>query len=117
MALGDDSAIALGVKPGVVRALVLVAVTLLCGTATAIAGPIAFVGLVIPHLLRRLVGPDLRLVLPLSLLAAPAMLLLADTLGRVIGGGGEVQVGIVTALIGGPLLIAFVVGKRTAGIS
>lgn len=117
MALGDDSAIALGVKPGVVRAFVLLAVTLLCGTATAIAGPIAFVGLVIPHLLRRLVGPDLRIVLPLSLLAAPAMLLLADTLGRVIGGGGEVQVGIVTALIGGPLLIAFVVGRRTAGIS
>ncbi|WP_226533654.1 FecCD family ABC transporter permease [Microbacterium paraoxydans] len=117
LALGDDSAMALGVKPGVVRALVLVAVTLLCGTATAIAGPIAFVGLVIPHLLRRFVGPDLRILLPLSLLAAPAMLLLADTLGRVIGGGGEVQVGIVTALVGGPLLIAFVVGRRTAGIS
>lgn len=117
MALGDDSATALGVKPGMVRALVLVAVTLLCGTATAIAGPISFVGLAIPHLLRRLVGPDLRVVLPLSLLAGPAMLLLADTLGRVIGGGGEVQVGIVTAMIGGPLLISFVVGKRTGGLS
>ncbi len=117
MTLGDDTATALGVKPALVRALVLVAVTLLCGTATAIAGPIAFVGLVVPHLLRRLVGPDLRIVLPLSLLAAPAMLLLADTLGRVIGGGGEVQVGIVTALIGGPLLVAFVIGTRKAGMS
>lgn len=117
MALGDDSAIALGVRPGLIRALVLVAVTLLCGTATALAGPISFVGLVIPHLLRRLVGPDLRLVLPLSLFAAPAMLLLADTLGRVIGGGGEVQVGIVTALIGGPLLIGFVVGRRGGKLS
>ncbi|WP_243226769.1 iron ABC transporter permease [Microbacterium sp. CIAB417] len=117
LALGDDSATALGVRPGIVRALVLVAVTLLCGTATAIAGPISFVGLVIPHLVRRMVGPDLRLVLPLSLCAAPVMLLLADTLGRVIGGGGEVQVGIVTALIGGPLLVAFVVGRRGGKLS
>lgn len=117
LALGDDSAIALGVKPGPVRAFVLLAVTLLCGTATAIAGPIAFVGIVIPHLLRRLVGPDVRVLLPLSLLAGPAFLLLTDTLGRVIGGGGEVQVGIVTALIGGPLLIAFVVGKRKVRLS
>lgn len=117
MALGDDSAISLGVKPGIVRALVLVAVTLLCGTATAITGPISFVGLVVPHLLRRLVGPDLRFVLPLSLFAAPVMLLLADTIGRVIGGGGEVQVGIVTALVGGPLLIAFVMGRRRGGLS
>ncbi len=117
LALGDDSAIALGVKPGIVRALVLVAVTLLCGTATAIAGPIAFVGLVIPHLLRRIVGPDIRVVLPLSLLAAPAMLLVADTVGRVIGGGAEMQVGIVTALIGGPLLVAFVVGGRAERLS
>lgn len=117
MALGDDSAISLGVKPGAIRCLVLVAVTLLCGTATAIAGPISFVGLVIPHLLRRVVGPDLRIVLPLSLLTAPAMLLLADTLGRVIGRGAEIQVGIVMALIGGPLLVAFVVGGRTSGLS
>lgn len=117
MALGDDSAISLGVRPGPVRALVLLAVTLLCGTATAIAGPISFVGLVIPHLLRRLVGPDLRIVLPLSLFAAPTMLLLADTIGRVIGGGGEVQVGVVTAFIGGPLLIAFISGRRRGGLS
>jgi iron complex transport system permease protein len=117
MSLGDDSAISLGVRPGLVRLLGLLAVTLLCGTATAIAGPIAFVGLVVPHLLRRLVGPDLRLVLPLSLIAAPAMLLLADTLGRVIGGGGEVQVGIVVAFIGGPLLIAFVIGRRRERLS
>lgn len=117
LALGDDSAIALGVNPGVVRALVLIAVTLLCGTATAIAGPIAFVGLVVPHLLRRVVGPDIRVVLPLSLLAAPAMLLVADTIGRVIGGGAEMQVGIVTALIGGPLLVVFVVGGRAERLS
>ncbi|WP_449281813.1 FecCD family ABC transporter permease [Leucobacter sp.] len=117
MALGDDSATALGVRPGLVRALVLVSVTLLCGAATALAGPISFVGLVVPHLLRRVVGPDLRIVLPLSLLAAPTLLLVADVLGRVIGNGAEVQVGVVTAFIGGPLLIAFVTGRRTAGLS
>ncbi|KAM9862285.1 iron chelate uptake ABC transporter family permease subunit [Leucobacter sp. BZR 635] len=117
MALGDDSAIALGVRPGLVRPLVLIAVTLLCGSATALAGPISFVGLVVPHLVRRLVGPDLRAVLPLSLLAAPALLLAADVLGRVIGRGAEVQVGVVMAFIGGPLLIAFVVGRRKAGLS
>lgn len=117
MALGDDTAVSLGVRPGVVRIIVLVAVTLLCGTATALAGPISFVGLVIPHLLRRLVGPDLRLLLPLSMLAAPAMLLISDVIGRIIGGGGEVQVGVVTAFIGGPLLIAFVIGRRRAGLS
>lgn len=122
MALGDDSAISLGVRPGAVRGLTLLSVTLLCGTATAIAGPISFVGLVIPHLLRRIVGPDLRLVLPLSLFAAPTMLLVADTVGRVIGGGfigdgGEVQVGVVTAFIGGPLLIAYVIGRRRERLS
>jgi iron complex transport system permease protein len=68
-------------------------------------------------MLRRAVGPDLRLVLPLSLLAAPALLLVADVLGRVIGNGAEVQVGVVTAFIGGPLLIAFVTGRRKAGLS
>lgn len=122
MALGDDSAVSLGVRPGAVRGLTLLSVTLLCGTATAIAGPISFVGLVIPHLLRRVVGPDLRLVLPLSLFAAPTMLLVADTLGRIIGGGlvgsgGEVQVGVVTAFIGGPLLIAYVIGRRREKLS
>jgi iron complex transport system permease protein len=117
MSLGDDSAIALGVRPGLVRALGLVAVTVLCGTATAIAGPISFVGLVVPHLLRRVVGPDLRAVMPLALVVAPAMLLLADTAGRLIGRGAEVQVGIVMAFVGAPLLIAFVVGRRRAGLS
>lgn len=117
MALGDDSAASLGVRPARVRVLVLAAVTLLCGTATAIAGPISFIGLVVPHLLRRIVGPDLRLILPLSVLASPALLLIADVIGRVIGNGAEVQVGVVTALIGGPLLIAFVIGRRRAGLS
>ncbi|MBL3687661.1 iron ABC transporter permease [Leucobacter zeae] len=117
MSLGDDSAIALGVRPRAVRALVLVAVTLLCGTATALAGPISFVGLVVPHLVRSVVGPDLRWVLPLSLVSAPALLLIADVAGRVIGRGAEVQVGVVTALVGGPLLIAFISGRRRARLS
>lgn len=117
LALGDDSAVALGAHPRRVRVLALIAVTLLCGTATAIAGPISFVGLVVPHLVRRLVGPDLRVVLPLVLLVSPTLLLVADIVGRVIGRGAEVQVGVVTALIGGPLLIAFVSGRRRAVLS
>lgn len=117
MALGDDSAIALGARPGLVRALGLMSVALLCGTATAIAGPISFVGLVVPHLLRRIVGPDLRLIMPLSLLVSPALLLLADTIGRVIGRGAEVQVGIVMAFVGAPLLIVFVLGRRRVRLS
>ncbi|WP_341267427.1 FecCD family ABC transporter permease [Gordonia malaquae] len=117
LALGDDTARSLGARPARVRVLALVAVTLLAGTATALAGPIAFVGLVVPHLLRPVIGPDHRLLLPLSMLAAPTLLLVADVVGRVIGRGGEVQVGVVMALIGGPMLIFFVNGRRKAGLS
>ncbi|GEE02907.1 iron ABC transporter permease [Gordonia spumicola] len=117
LALGDDSARSLGARPVRVRVLSLVAVALLAGSATALAGPIAFVGLVVPHLLRPVVGPDHRLLLPLSLICSPALLLVADIIGRVIGRGGEVQAGVVTALIGGPLLIFFVNGRQTVGLS
>lgn len=113
MALGDDTAAGLGVRPALVRGLGLAAVALLCGAATALAGPISFVGLAAPHLVRRLIGAELRLVLPLSVLAGPCLLLLADVLGRVIGNGAEVPVGVVMAFIGGPLLIALVAGRRS----
>ncbi|MEH6819715.1 FecCD family ABC transporter permease [Dietzia psychralcaliphila] len=115
IALGDDSAIALGVHPGWVRAWSLVAVALLAGTATALAGPIGFVGLIIPHLARGLVGPSLRRVVPLSMVLAPALLLVADVIGRVIGGGAETPAGVVTAFIGAPLLIGYLVFGRRVG--
>jgi iron complex transport system permease protein len=106
LALGDQVGRALGVRVGRTRALGAVAVMLLCGAATAAAGPIGFVGLAVPHVARFVVGPDQRWVLAYSTLLAPILLLGADILGRVLGAPGEVQVGIVTAFLGAPLFIA-----------
>lgn len=115
LALGDDSAIALGVRPGRVRVWSLVSVALLAGTATALAGPISFVGLVVPHLVRGLVGPSLIRVVPMSMVLAPALLLAADVIGRVIGGGSETPAGVVMAFIGAPLLVAYLAAGRKVG--
>ena len=106
LALGDDPARALGAHPARVRAAAVTAVTLLCGSATAACGPIVFVGLFAPHLVRPLTGPDLRRQLPLCALLAPSLLLGADVLGRLLARPGEIQVGVVTAVLGGPLLVA-----------
>ncbi len=108
VALGDDMARALGFRLGVTRAIGGLAVVLLAGTATALAGPIAFVGLMVPHAMRTLVGSDYRWLLPASALGGPILLLAADTLGRVIAPPSEVQVGIMCALLGAPLLIVLV---------
>ncbi|MFI1519439.1 FecCD family ABC transporter permease [Kitasatospora cineracea] len=107
LALGDDAARALGARPAVVRAAAIAAVTLLCGAATAACGPIVFVGLMVPHLVRALTGPDLRWLLPYCAVLAPVLLLGADVLGRVLGRPGELQVGIVTAVLGGPFFLYF----------
>lgn len=114
LALGDDLAQSLGTRMVVVRVLAGVAVVVLAGTATAIAGPIGFVGLAVPHVARRFVGPDYRRLLPWSMVLAPTVLLLADVLGRVVVRPAELQVGIVTAVIGAPLFIALVRGRRVA---
>ncbi|UWM49507.1 iron chelate uptake ABC transporter family permease subunit [Streptomyces carpaticus] len=116
LSLGDDTARALGQRVGAVRALAACAVVLLCGTATAIAGPIAFVGLVIPHIARAFTGPDYRWILPYSALLAPTLLLTADVVGRLIARPGELQVGIVTAVIGVPPFIALVRRRRTGAL-
>lgn len=108
LALGDDMARGLGQRPGLGRAVSAVGIVLLCGSATALAGPIGFIGLVVPHLLRGVVGPDYRWLLPLSLLAAPAVLLLADVVGRVVLLPSEVPAGILAAIIGAPVFIAVV---------
>jgi len=105
LALGDDSARALGARLPRIRAAAIVAVTLLCGAATAACGPIVFVGLMMPHLVRRLTGPDLRWMFPYCALLAPVLLLGADVLGRVLARPGELQVGIVTAVLGGPFFL------------
>ncbi|MFJ8745186.1 FecCD family ABC transporter permease [Embleya sp. NPDC127516] len=106
LSLGDDVARGLGIRVGRVRVLGVVAVMLLCGTATAAAGPIAFVGLAVPHVARFIVGPDQRWVMAYSIVLAPILLIGSDVLGRVLGSPGEIQVGIVTALLGGPMFLA-----------
>ncbi|WP_117669301.1 iron ABC transporter permease [Micromonospora sp. MW-13] len=112
LALGDDQARALGARPAAVRAAVVVTVTLLCGAATAACGPLVFVGLLVPHLVRVLTGPDLRWLLPACALLAPVLLLGADVAGRVLGRPGEIQVGIMTAVLGGPLFLHLVTRTR-----
>ncbi|WP_185921869.1 iron ABC transporter permease [Streptomyces sp. WAC06614] len=114
MAMGDDTARALGANLTRTRITAMVAVTLLCGSATAACGPIVFVGLMVPHLVRVFTGPDLRWVLAYSAVLSPVLLLGADVLGRVVTRPAELQVGIVTALIGGPVFIVLVRRKRMA---
>ncbi|MFB4314139.1 FecCD family ABC transporter permease [Actinomadura sp. 21ATH] len=105
--LGEDAGRALGVRPGRTRALGAVAVVVLAGAATAATGPIAFLGLAVPLIVRAWVGPDQRWVLPYSMLLAPALLLAADVLGRVAT-PGELETGIVTAFLGAPLFMLMV---------
>lgn len=104
LALGDDAAVALGARPGVTRVIGLVATTLLCGAATAAAGPLSFIGLMVPHALRMLNGPDHRWLIPLSVLTAPILVLTADILGRVVV-AAELPAGVVTAFLGAPVLV------------
>ncbi|MFD7719393.1 FecCD family ABC transporter permease [Streptomyces sp. NPDC059814] len=110
--MGDDTARALGAHLTRTRVLAMLAVTLLCGAATAACGPIVFIGLMIPHLVRVITGPDMRWILPYAAVLSPVLLLGADVVGRVIARPSELQVGIVTALIGGPVFIHLVRRKR-----
>lgn len=108
LALGDDLAQGLGRHTARDRVLVGTAVVLLAGTATAVAGPIAFVGLVVPHLVRGVTGSDHRVLLPLSAGYGAVLVLLADTAGRVVLPPSEVQVGIMTAVVGAPFFLVLV---------
>ncbi len=114
LALGDDVARSLGQRVGWARAFSAASVVLLVGAATAAAGPIGFVGLTVPHVARSITGPDYRWVLPYSAVLAPILLLGSDVIGRVIARPGELQVGIVTALIGAPFFIALVRRRKLA---
>lgn len=116
LSLGDDVARGLGQKVGLSRAITALGVVILCGAATALAGPIAFVGLVIPHMVRAFTGPDYRWILPFSLVLAPVLLLGADIVGRLIALPGEVQAGIMTAIIGAPVFIWLVRRRKAAGL-
>jgi iron complex transport system permease protein len=114
LALGDDMGKALGLRPEVVLGASFVSIAVLAGGATAAVGPIGFVGLVVPHLIRLAVGPDWRRILPLCLVGGPVLLLGADIAGRVLAPPGEVEAGIVTAFLGAPLLL-WLVGRRAGG--
>ncbi|KUN00806.1 iron ABC transporter permease [Streptomyces yokosukanensis] len=114
VAMGDDTARALGANLGRTRALAMLAATVLCGAATAACGPIVFVGLMVPHVVRSFTGPDLRWILPYATVLSPVLLLGADVAGRVVARPSELQVGIVTAIIGGPVFIFLVRRRRTA---
>lgn len=108
LALGEEAGAALGVPVRRTMTLAFAATVLLAGSATAAAGPIAFVGLVVPHALRLVVGPRHGALLLNALLAGPVLVLGADILGRIVLRPGELDVGIVTAAIGGPVLLALV---------
>ncbi|MGA9746034.1 MAG: iron ABC transporter permease [Nocardioides sp.] len=112
VALGDDLARGLGQNVVVGRLLVLGSVVLLCGSATSLAGPIAFVGLMVPHVARAVVGPDYRWVLPYAAVLGPIVLLVSDVVGRLIARPSEIEAGLVVAVIGAPVLIALVRGTK-----
>jgi iron complex transport system permease protein len=105
MALGDDVATGLGVRTGIIRLVGATAGVLLCGATTALAGPIAFVGLMIPHVIRMICGPNLRVLIPMSAIGGAILLITSDVLGRLISSPGELESGIVTSFLGAPILI------------
>ncbi|MGW3987919.1 FecCD family ABC transporter permease [Streptomyces sp. NPDC004830] len=114
LSMGDDTARALGANLNRTRALSMLAATVLCGAATAACGPIVFVGLMVPHVVRSFTGPDLRWILPYAAVLSPVLLLGADVVGRIVARPAELQVGIVTAVLGGPVFIFLVRRRRTA---
>lgn len=115
MALGDEVATALGARLGLTRALALAAITLTAGAASAVAGVIVFLGLMVPHLARRLCGPDQRWVLAFSVVLGPAILILADVIGRLVL-PGELPAGVVVAFVGAPVLIALARRRRVIAL-
>ncbi|WP_189055369.1 FecCD family ABC transporter permease [Longimycelium tulufanense] len=108
LALGEDVARSLGHRVGLTRGLGIAAITLLTGATVAVCGPIGFIGLVVPHVARLVVGADYRWILPYSGLLGATLLLLADVAGRVVARPGELQVGIMLAVVGVPFFIVMV---------
>lgn len=116
LALGDDVATGLGVKTGTLRLIAAIAGILLCGAATALAGPIGFVGLLATHAVRLMLGPDLRFVIPMSAISGAIILTLSDVVGRLAGSPGELEVGVVTAFIGAPILIILAMRSKVRSL-
>jgi iron complex transport system permease protein len=105
LSVGDEEARALGIRPGRTRLIVVAACALAAASAVAVSGLIGFVGIIVPHVVRRLAGTSYRRVLPLSMLAGAGFLVLADTLARTVLSPAELPIGVVTALIGSPVFI------------
>ena len=105
LALGDEAATALGTNVVMTRAIGALASVLLCGATTALAGPIGFVGLIIPHIIRLIFGSEMSKMLPLSFLGSAILMLISDVIGRIISLPGETEVGIITAVLGAPVFI------------
>ncbi|WAL96225.1 FecCD family ABC transporter permease [Streptomyces sp. Je 1-369] len=112
LALGEDVAKGIGQNVAAVRIVGGLGATVLTAAGVAAAGPIAFIGLAVPHIARALIGGDHRWVLPLAALIGPVMLLVSDTVGRIVFPPGEVPAGVMTALIGVPFLVTLVRGKK-----
>ena len=105
LALGDEAATALGTNVVMTRTIGALSSVLLCGATTALAGPIGFVGLIIPHIIRLIFGSEMSKMLPLSFLGSAILMLVSDVIGRIISLPGETEVGIVTAVLGAPVFI------------
>ena len=105
LALGDEAATALGTNVVMTRTIGALSSVLLCGATTALAGPIGFVGLIIPHIIRLIFGSEMSKMLPLSFLGSAILMLISDIIGRIISLPGETEVGIVTAVLGAPVFI------------
>lgn len=114
--LGDDVAAGLGIKTTKTRLIGAIIGVVLCGVTTALTGPIGFIGLVAPHIVRLLVGPNLHYVLPLSALSGASILLLADVIGRWIGRPGEIDAGLVAAFVGAPILVTIAVKSKVRSV-
>lgn len=108
LALGDEVATGLGLNVFYVRALGALAGVLLCASTTALAGPIGFIGLMVPHLVRLLIGSDMRKMIPISAVLGSCVLILADVAGRLLGKPAELESGIITALVGAPVFISII---------
>lgn len=116
LALGDDVATGLGVRPGFLRFGAAFGGVILCGAATALAGPIGFIGLLSTHVMRLILGPDLRYIIPMSAIAGAIILTISDVLGRLIAQPGELEVGVVTAFIGAPILIILAIKSKVRSL-
>ncbi|TCS81703.1 iron complex transport system permease protein [Muricomes intestini] len=116
MALGDEMASVLGVHTGIARAIGALAGVVLCGAITAVAGPIGFVGLMVPHVMRLLLGPDQRIIMPMSAVGGALILTAADIAGRILGNPGELESGVVTAFLGAPVLIIIAVKSKGSSL-